>query len=426
MAKLQVHKLVLMLVAVAFTSATLLVAAQPAEAAEAALFRATRMWWFSHTDSWVDSSHPFYPSTGGKSGMNIEPPATATLTTLTSEAGFAIPSALLGNTTYYWACPSKGFQCYDGYPESKGQYSFWNGRAHFQKSNPEAATAPTTIRVRTFYDGWLNGPSSANGPIDKTKSGMNIPPTAAGTPVYSTTRWSGNYSYDRGGSIMITPGTNRFGGTLRWFGGPNAFFYQLISGFDPLWFKAYSVSLPLSEQTASDVPMEVGEVALNSYNTRYRLTNPAHELMDVVSTTGTSAAGCSGGATRMASLPAGCEFYVKVANYIITRAPYTTGHVSNWDVFGTSTFQTETGYDNRFIDPTTGGLKGVVSMVHPRLFTAYTVDPPQSPSKGAINRTWGSARLRRMDFHFLPEPAGIAMLAAGFATLVGLHRIRRR
>jgi hypothetical protein len=65
-------------------------------------------------------------------------------------------------------------------------------------------------------------------------------------------------------------------------------------------------------------------------------------------------------------------------------------------------------------------------MVHPRLFTAYTVDPPQSPSEGAIKRTWGSARLRRMDFHFLPEPAGIAMLAAGFATLVGLHRLRRR
>jgi hypothetical protein len=250
MAKLQVHKLVLMLVAVAFTSATLLVAAQPAEAAEAALFRATRMWWFSHTASWVDSSHPFYPSTGGKSGMNYEPPATATLTTLTPKAGFAIPRSLLGNTTYQWACPSKGFQCYDGYPESKGSYSFWNGRAHFQKSNPEAATAPTTIRVRTYNDGWMNGPSNANGPIDKTKSGMNIPPTVAGTPVYKTYTWSGHYSYDRGGSIMIIPGGRKFGGTMRWFGGPNAKGYQLISISDPLWFKAYSVSPPLSVTSA--------------------------------------------------------------------------------------------------------------------------------------------------------------------------------
>jgi hypothetical protein len=425
MAKLQVHRLFPMFVAVAFASAGLLATAQPADAESAALFRATRMWWFSHTDSWTDSSHPFIPSTGGKSGMEYEPPASAILSTLTAKAGFIAPKSFIKNTTYYWACPSKGFKCYDGYPESKGWYSYWNGRAQFQKSAPENATAPTTIRVRTFDDGWKNGPSSMNGPIKTTANGQNIPPTVAGTPVYSTTTWGGNYSYDRGGSIMIIPGDARFGGTMRWFGGPNAKGYQLISISDPLWFKAYSVSPPLSEQPASDLPIEVGEVKLTGSIKRYRLTNPNHQLLDVVSTTGTTGASCSP-ASRLASLPAGCEFYVKIGNYLITRAAYTTGHVTNWDVFGTSTFQTETGYDNRFIDPTTGGLKGVVSMVQPRLFTTYTIDPPQAPSGAAINRTWGSARLRRMDFHFLPEPAGIAMLAAGFATLAGLYRLRRR
>jgi hypothetical protein len=34
--------------------------------------------------------------------------------------------------------------------------------------------------------------------------------------------------------------------------------------------------------------------------------------------------------------------------------------------------------------------------------------------------------MRKIDFRMLPEPAGIAMLAAGFATLAGLYHLRRR
>jgi hypothetical protein len=184
--------------------------------------------------------------------------------------------------------------------------------------------------------------------------------------------------------------------------------------------------------------MEVGEVATAGFLSRFRLTNPGHVLREIVGETDPGNADCSDPARIFppssqqkdpqtnAPTNVGCYYYVNVANYLITRAAYTTGHISNWDVFGTSSFQTETGYDNRYIDPSSGGLKGVVSMVHPRLFTAYLVESPAGPSGGAINRTWGSARLRRMDFHFLPEPAGITMLAAGFVTLAGLYRIRRR
>jgi len=394
MARLQVHKLVPMLLAIAFTSATLLVTAKPADAGSAALFRATRMWWFSHTDSWTDSSHPFHPSTGGKSGMNYEPPATATLTTLTAKPGFAIPYAFIKNTTYYFACPSKGFQCYDGYPESKGWYSYWQGRAHFQKSNPQAASAATTIRVRTFGDGWP-------GPVDKTGGGMNIPPKVDGTPVSPTTTYDGRYAYDRGGSIMIVPGTRKFGGTMRWFGGPNGRGYQLINLFDPIWFKAYSVSPPLDEQAASDVPMELGEVSTAGVVSRFRLTNPGHNLREIRGSTDPGSVDCSDPARiyppssqqkdpqNNSPTNVGCYYYVNFANYLITRAAYTTGQITNWDVFGTSSFQTETGYDNRFIDSETGGLKGVVSMVHPRLFTTYTVESPaavgggRSPGRGA-------------------------------------------
>ncbi len=34
--------------------------------------------------------------------------------------------------------------------------------------------------------------------------------------------------------------------------------------------------------------------------------------------------------------------------------------------------------------------------------------------------------MRKIDFRFLPEPAAVAMLAAGFAMLAGLYRLRRR
>jgi hypothetical protein len=92
-----------------------------------------------------------------------------------------------------------------------------------------------------------------------------------------------------------------------------------------------------------------------------------------------------------------------------------------WEPLGnTNTIQTATGYDNR----TPAGLNGIISMVHPRLVHAYTVF---SPSAGRpIQLTWSSARLRKIDFRFLPEPAGFALLTSGLAALASLYRLRRR
>jgi hypothetical protein len=167
--------------------------------------------------------------------------------------------------------------------------------------------------------------------------------------------------------------------------------------------------------------MEVGEVTNAGYVKRYRLTNPAHQLFEVIGKTATGSADCAPGTgTVRPPTNAGCEYYLNFANYIVTRAPYTTGMVTNWDPNGISSFQTETGYDNR----TAAGLNGIISLVQPRMFHVYTV-PPVSTGLPII-LTWSSARLRRMDFSFVPEPMGVAMLAAGFVTLAGLHRLRRR
>jgi hypothetical protein len=97
--------------------------------------------------------------------------------------------------------------------------------------------------------------------------------------------------------------------------------------------------------------------------------------------------------------------------------------IVNWDPNGSfSSKFTTTGYDNR----TAMGLSGVISMVQPRLTHIYTRYPAESPGGERAELVWSSARPRKIVFTFVPEPVGVAMLAAGFVAVVGLHRLRRR
>jgi hypothetical protein len=203
---------------------------------------------------------------------------------------------------------------------------------------------------------------------------------------------------------MIWPGASRFGGTMRFFEGPNARFYQLITIEGP-WTTATWPPKPLSKQAGTGVPMVVGEVSLASRGLRYQLTEPYHAARLVVGTTSMG----------------GPQYYQRTANYLNTRAPYTTGMAQAWEPVGnTNTIQTATGYDNR----TAMGLNGTISMVHPRLVHTYLVFPPSSGKP--IKMVWSSARMRKIDFRFMPEPTAVAMLAVGFASLTGLYRLRRR
>ena len=77
--------------------------------------------------------------------------------------------------------------------------------------------------------------------------------------------------------------------------------------------------------------------------------------------------------------------------------------------------------------PYTQTLKGVtrvVSMVRPRLIHTYRV--PIDPAE-PIENIRQLARLWRLKvFFLLPEPAGMLLLGAGIAALMGLSRMRRR
>jgi len=125
----------------------------------------------------------------------------------TSLPKFTVPQSVIKDTTGYAACiPGT---CRAGYPRDEAWYSYWNLRGSFRPSNPYAATMTTTVRFPTTM-------------------GDSGPPLGTGDPVTPTTTFDGRYDFNRGGSIMITPGPNRFGGTMQFFYGPNQRYYQRV------------------------------------------------------------------------------------------------------------------------------------------------------------------------------------------------------
>jgi len=165
----------------------------------------------------------------------------------------------------------------------------------------------------------------------------------------------------------------------------------------------------------------IGEVVAvpSSRGFRYPLTEPYHVARRVLGLT-TMGAACT--ASDIGSANPDCRYLRKTAQYLATRAPYTTGMVQAWEPNGnTNTIQTATGYDNR----TSMGLNGRISMVHPRLTHSYLRDRSIDPTK-PIQLVWSSSRMKEIVFRFLPEPLGAGMLAWGVVALVGLRLMRRR
>jgi len=434
-------------VAFAIASAMIFAAADRGYASSA-LFRAKQTYWFSQAGEWTAR---WVPPTGKGS---YQPPATAAVGSTAPHPAFTAPRSLIKNTTYTFKCAPAPYYCYErrGYAKYSGWYSYWNGKGMFRPNNPNAATTTTTVRVRTTMDGYdptLMGwpiatqnilskwgkvtrtvmvatppPTAGGDRITPTEGGCTgpiaatIPPVGASCP--GTTQFGGSYREDRGGSIMIWPGPNRFGGTMRWFSGPNQHFYKLVTADGPYTALTFPPA-PLSQQTPSSIETVIGEVVAvpSSRGYYYPLTAPFHVKRRVTGIT-TMGAACT--PNDYGSANPDCRYLQKTVQYLATRAPYTTGRVQGWEPNGnTNTIQTATGYDNR----TSMGLNGTVSLVHPRITHSYLRDRSIDPTK-PIQLVWSASRMRKIDFRFLPEPLGICMLAWGLAALVGLRLSRRR
>jgi hypothetical protein len=330
--------------------------------------------------------------------------------------------------------------------------SYYNGPGKFGPNN--GATGPTRIVFPTTmgnpyptytstYQKWINGNDGD------------------GNPVTPTTTFGGLYDMSRGGSITVTPGPRRFGGTFRMFHGPNAGWYQRISRFSPAIYKAYGDYICLDEGkfgcTPSTFVSDIGDTTAWYQATWYLLTQSGKAK----ATTPTTPYG-------KAPTPYGnASFLTGMRRYLNLIHPWTTGFAKVHNAKGSPPGWTRRGhtispaaitpqaqgYDtslggaditvthygwnarwNRTLSTITTttrttkqylyGVGRVVSMVRPRLIHTYRV--PVDPSVDPIENTRQLARLWRLKVFFVPEPAGMLLLGAGVTILLGLSRMRRR
>jgi mannose/fructose/N-acetylgalactosamine-specific phosphotransferase system component IIC len=299
------------------------------------------------------------------------PTATGNIGT-TSLPKFTVPQSVIKDTTGYAACVP-GI-CRAGYPMSTAWYSYWNLRGSFRPNNPYGATMATTVRFPTTM-------------------GYTGPPLGTGNPVTPTTTFDGRYDFLRRGSIMVTPGPNRFGGTMQFFYGPNQRYYQLSTVNTASYHqKNYGYGPP---SVSADHESQVGEFVVGRQMDRHRFTTYLYNRI----TTGDWTPNSPG------------DYYIQKAQYISTIVPFTTGMITVWNLAGTITIETHTGYDNRTPD----GLSGVVSLVRPRLVHTYAVPPdPNEPPVPWRIRT--SASVWRIDFHFTGAAASPTPTATASAT----------
>jgi hypothetical protein len=420
--------------------------------ADTALFRVEQRW--------HDSPRPAVTTPGGAgmyqgyilpyyldtpAGRYLDPPATAIVESGNPIGGaFTLPQSFITFTSSYTTGSFKYFR--PGYT-TYFYVSYYNGPGKFGPNH--GATGPTRIVFPTTmgnpyptytptYRKWINGNDGD------------------GRPVTPTTTFDGRYDLSRGGSITVTPGPRRFGGTFRLFHGPNARWEQYIYYFSPALYVAHGDYICLDEGkfgcTPSTFVSSIGDTTALYQATWYLLTASGKAK----ATTPTTPNG-------KAPTPYGNASYLTgMRRYLNLIHPWTTGFAKVHNAKGSgwrpSSLEPITpqaqGYDISlsgvtlsvkkrnylvFFDktlstlvPTTTtaytqilkGVTRVVSMVRPRLVHTYRV--PLDPTTDPITNIWQAARLWRLKVFFLPEPAGMLLLGAGVAALLGLFRMRRR
>jgi hypothetical protein len=208
-----------------------------------------RIWWGNTTtqgtaDPWISSQ--YHPRSKGP--LKADDPTVFVGDTTVSGRNaprFTFPAKFIRDYTWNDFCAAG--TCSAGYPQFSQQYSYWNQQGSFRPNNSRfgGASMPTTVIFPTTMGNPLP-PLNTGNPVYPTTTpcvggghpncgylaqdlppggtaGGAPPPRRAGDPISFV---DGNYDFDRAGSIMITPGKNRFGGTMLFFYGPNHDYYQ--------------------------------------------------------------------------------------------------------------------------------------------------------------------------------------------------------
>jgi hypothetical protein len=440
---------ILLLIAFAVGAGSLLAAGSAL--AETALFRVEQSWHnFPNPAVTTPGNAGMYqgyllPYNYGRTAMGAytSPPGTAIVESKNPVgAKFTLPQSFFSYDGTFSFTPKTGWPGYTTVTRS----AYYNGPGHFGPD--KGATGPTRI-------------------VFPTTGGNPYPNYGKGNPVAATTTFDGYYDFDRAGSINVTPGPNRFGGTFRVFYRPQAFWYQYIYYFTPAIYKGYAEfgCLLNGEPCSPDnFVSNRGDITTLYALTRFLLnvkgsgTGDRLQSRTAKATTPTSSYGVvptSGGlGTPTNSGPA--SYITGLQQYINVNHPWTTGFGSVHNPVGSPNIITPQagGYDTDLggvakltitrydwnqvwnqqlsvLETTTGtykeymyGVGRIVSMVRPRLIHTYSV--PLDPSADPITNTWNVARMAALKVFFVPEPTGMLMLGAGIVGVLGLSRIRRR
>ena len=257
-----------------------------------------------------------------------------------------------------------------GYPTATRFYSYFNLPGYFYKSNTHAPTTTTT----------LMGPTN-------------------------TTRSANNYAFDRGGTMKITPGVNRFGGTMRFYFAPNAYYYQGKAYLSPGYahYRWNAVRTKTNNGNSS---------TRNQHG--YAYTDPQRGPVSGIPQTYTY------GSTQQThtSLQTASGQPVKYQFWAFSSiVPWTTGMVEVDQSLGYYvTALQATGSDNR----SAAGLSGTLSLVQPLQFHNYRTSAGEAHTS-PYHTSW----IRQARIGFLPEPGAIALLGVGLLGVGGLYRIRK-
>jgi len=380
----------------------------------------TRMFRTSFTTYGAQGTQPggLTPSlSSAPCGHATAPCPAASEGTTTPVAKFTIPPNALVSTYYTYS-----YTGYAGYT-SLTTVSSYNGRGRF---SPNA------------------GPSAYSRVYFPTTGLNKAPHKASGNPATPTTTFGGQLDFSRAGSIQITPGVNRFGGTLQFLYGPSSLFKQKINTATGYYSKATGSfycqlskgsgagarSGPLQACTLSGTS-KAGVIGSSGMVTRKKYTSLG---IVPIKTTG------------------GVNNLTYKAYYLSLIAPLTTGKVYAQNPLNYKNQKfTATGYDSTFSTGTTRsfmytnynynttgtgtttttttstkqltGITRISSMIRPRLRHTYlnSNDPPIAPSTN-----FQAARMFGLRVFFLPEPGGMLLIGAGVLGLASLTLLRRR
>lgn len=310
---------------------------------------------------------------------SFHPTTTSTTTHTTPVSGATSMNVHLASST--WSAPSTWVVTSSyhipGYPTATRTYSMYNLMGYFYPNNPYAATTTTTVYGVT-----------------------------------STTKSGNNYAFDRAGKMVITPGVNRFGGTMRIFFGPDYNYHGLAVALGGSGYADYRWNAIRARSNAgTGTGGAFGPNAPYRNSRGYASSDPQSlgQAQSYGSTQQTHTAFTTGG-----GLPLKYQFWA-----FSTLVPFSTGMaVITQQEAPDTTVATWTGSDNR----TPAGMSGMISLVQPLQFHNYR----ESVGGGAVLSPYHTAWMRRVQITLLPEPGAVALLGIGIVAMGGLYRARKK